>query len=82
MSQLSHPYLTEAYLHQQGRLLKLRADRHPAIYDNQSATGRRTNPARRARLLLAKFAVAAYRLGVGWATDHQSQASRRYKAST
>ena len=82
MTQLSHPYLTQAYLHQQGRLLKLRADHHHAVHDDQPAAGRRTNPARRGRPLLARFAVAAHRLRMGWTTDRQSQTSRRYKAST
>jgi hypothetical protein len=74
MSQLSHPDMTLAYLHQQSQQLSLRAKRHHAVQDNRPPKGRRMTPARRPRPLLAKFAAAA-RLG-------GLLAPRHYKAST
>jgi hypothetical protein len=67
MTELSHPYMTQVYLHQEGQQLRLRAKRHDAFYDNQSPRGPRTNPVRRPWPLLAKFAAAAYRVRIGWA---------------
>jgi hypothetical protein len=82
MTQLSHPHMTEAYLHQQGRQLSLRAKRHHAVHDNRPPKSRRTNPARRPRPLLAKLVAAARHPRFGWAPSPRSQTPGHYKAST
>jgi hypothetical protein len=82
MTQLSHPDMTRAYLHQQGQQLRLRAERHHAVYHNRPPTSRRTNPARRPRPVIARFVAAAHRLRFGWAPRPRSQTPEQAKAST
>jgi hypothetical protein len=68
MTQLSPPYMTQTYLHQQGQQLKLRAKRHHVIHENRAQAGRRTNRARRPRALSAKVAAATYSLRTRFAS--------------
>jgi hypothetical protein len=82
MTQLSHPDMTLAYLHQQDQQLSLRAKRHYAVHDDRPPKIGRTTPARRPRRLLAKFAAAARHLRFGWFSGSRSQTPRPYKAST
>jgi hypothetical protein len=82
MTQLSHPDMTQAYLHQQGEQLWLRAKRHHAVYDNRPPKSRRRKPARRPRPLVAKLVAAAHCLRFWWSPNPRSQAPGPYKAST
>jgi hypothetical protein len=62
MSQLSHPYMTQEYLRQQGHETSLRAERYRATCDCHDPTRARTPGAKRLPAPLRQLAAAVIRL--------------------
>ena len=62
MSQLSHPYITQELMRQQGRQLVRRAERHDDICDSHDTIRTRLSRTRRLSLPLRKLATSVIRI--------------------